>query len=381
MGRMNFGGRLRLVAAVALVVAGAGNLVSANAQLPPSTNLDSFAIKIFRVESGLYPFVQVYFRTFNQDMRPLVNLNERNMGVMVNGRSYDMAKMQFVVQTISHREEAIRSVLVIDCSKTMAGTPFEEALTAAARYIDSKRPQDQVAVLAVNDASEGYEVISNFERDPEALGRRLADVKCDANTTRLYDAIGAAMQMCGMVSQGGVSTGDAEYIVSNSIVVFSDGKDEGSALQREDLMTRISNLSVPIPIYSLAYSRVDASHLRNLEALSKNSFGIYYPLGEAIDRMQRCVEDVQNILQNDYVLVFRSYQEVDGDKHPVKIGLEYPTGSGKMTYQSAEFEAVEPPPMDKVLEAQNQFAERLKPLPDGNPYLSNPHVAGQEGQG
>ncbi|GMV95448.1 MAG: hypothetical protein AMXMBFR82_52260 [Candidatus Hydrogenedentota bacterium] len=380
MRRITFGGRLRLVAA-ALVVAGASSLVSANAQLPPSTNLDSFAIKIFRVESGLYPFVQVYFRTFNQDMRPLVNLNERNMGVMVNGRSYDMAKMQFVVQTIRHREEAIRSVLVIDCSKTMAGKPFEEALTAAARYIDSKRPQDQVAVLAVNDASEGYEVISNFERDPEALGRRLADVKCDANTTRLYDAVGAAMQMCGMVSQGGVSTGDAEYIVSNSIVVFSDGKDEGSALQREDLMTRIANLSVPIPIYSLAYSRVDASHLRNLEALSKNSFGIYYPLGEAIDRMQRCVEDVQNILQNDYVLVFRSYQEVDGDKHPVKIGLEYPTGSGKMTYQSAEFEAVEPPPIDKVLEAQNQFAERLKPLPDGNPYLSNPHVAGQEGQG
>lgn len=379
MGRVTFGGQLRLVAAVALLVAGASSVVSANAQLPPSTNLDSFGIKIFRVESGLYPFVQVYFRTFNQDMRPLVNLNERNMGIMVNGRSYDMAKMQFVVQTIRHREEAIRSVLVIDCSKTMAGKPFEEALTAAARYIDSKRPQDQVAVLAVNDASEGYEVISNFERDPEALGRRLADVKCDANTTRLYDAIGAAMQMCGMVSQGGVSTGDAEYIVSNSIVVFSDGKDEGSALQREDLMTRISNLSVPIPIYSLAYSRVDASHLRNLEALSKNSFGIYYPLGEAIDRMQRCVEDVQNILQNDYVLVFRSYQEVDGDKHPVKIGLEYPTGSGKMTYQSAEFEAVEPPPIDKVLEAQNQFAERLKPLPDGNPYLSNPHVAGQEG--
>lgn len=379
MGRASTTRRFRRFALSAFLIAAVFSSWTVHAQLPPSTNLDSFGIKIFRVESGLYPFVQVYFRTFNQDMRPLVNLNERNMGVMVNGRSYDMAKMQYVVQTIRHREEAIRSVLVIDCSKTMAGKPFEEALTAAARYIDSKRPQDQVAVLAVNDATEGFEVISNFERDPEALGRRLADVKCDANTTRLYDAIGAAMQMCGMASQGGVSTGDAEYIVSNSIVVFSDGKDEGSALQREDLMTRISNLAVPIPIYSLAYSKVDSSHLRNLEALSKNSFGIYYPLGEAIDRMQRCVEDVQNILQSDYVLVFRAYQGVDGAKHPVKIGLEYPTGSGKMTYQSAEFEAVEPPPMDKVLDAQNKIAEHLKPLPDGNPYLVNPHVAGQEG--
>jgi Mg-chelatase subunit ChlD len=348
----------------------------ATAQLPASTNLEGFGLKIFRVESALYPFVQVYFRTFDQNMQPLVNLNEMNIGVMVKGRSYDLAKRQYFVQSIRNRSEAVRTVIVLDCSKTMAGTPFTEALKASARFIDSKRPQDQVAIIAVNDAQGGYEVVSNFERDKDALGRRLADVKCDANTTSLFDAIAAAMQMCGMVSQGGVQTGDAEYIISSSIVVFSDGMDENSALSREELNNRITNLAIPIPIYSMAYSKVDKVHLKNLEALSKNSFGVYYPITDSMDNMQRVVESIQNILQNDYVVTFRAYQPVDGEKHNMKVGLEYPSRSGKMTYQSADFEAIEPPPVQQILEAQGKIAQQLQQLPDGNPYLSNPHLTG-----
>ncbi|MCX5770006.1 MAG: VWA domain-containing protein [Candidatus Hydrogenedentes bacterium] len=354
--------------AVALVALPAG------AQLPPSTSLEGFGLKIFRVESALYPFVQVYFRTFDQNMMPLVNLNELNIGIMVKGRSYDLAKKQYMVQSIRNREEATRTVLVIDCSKTMAGPPFTEALRAMVRYIDSKRKQDQVAIIAVNDATPGYEVVSNFERDKEALGRRLADVQCDGNTTRLFDAIAAAMQMCGMVSQGGTQTSDAEYIVSSSIVVFSDGKDEGSSLSREELNSRITSLKIPIPIYSLAYTKVEPQYLKNLEALSKNSFGIYYALGESLDKMQRCVEEIQNILQNDYVVTLRAYLPVDGESHALKVGLEYPSRSGKMTYQGAEFEAIEPPPVKQILDAQAKIAQVLQPLPDNNPYLQNPNV-------
>ena len=48
-----------------------------------------YGLKIYRVSSDLYPFVQVYFRTFDQQMQPLVNLNYMNIGLMVKGKSYD----------------------------------------------------------------------------------------------------------------------------------------------------------------------------------------------------------------------------------------------------------------------------------------------------
>ncbi|MBP8130396.1 MAG: VWA domain-containing protein [Candidatus Hydrogenedentes bacterium] len=346
------------------------------AQFAPSTSLEGYAFKIYRTESGLYPFVRVYMRTFDQNMQPLLNLNELNVGVMVDGRSYDPAKRQYTVQTLRTCDEAVQCVFVIDCSGSMAGPPFQAALNAATRFITNKRPQDQIGIIAVRDSDNLYELVSNFEKNSTVLGQRMLDLRADAKTTRLYDGIYAAIQMCGMTPTGGVNSADADYIASRSIIVFSDGKDEGSVMSRDDLMTRISNMTIPIPIYSLAYTRVERKYLGNLEALSKNTFGKYFDIGEALENMTRSVEDIQNIVQNDYVVTLRSYQPVDGRPHSLKIGLEYPSRSGRMTYQDTQFEAIEPPPLELVLQKQAVYNHHLKPLtPPDSPYLQNPYSA------
>jgi len=68
----------------------------------------------------------------------------------------------------------------------------------------------------------------------------------------------------------------------------------------------------------------------------------------------------------------RSYVPVDGMTYPLKIGVEWPSRSGKMTYQGANFEAVEPPPVERILKELAKLQQVLKALPDGNPYLTNP---------
>lgn len=337
-----------------------------------------YGLKIYRTDYSLYPFVQVYLRTFDAQMQPLVNLNERNIGLMVKGRTYDPMKRQFGIQSIRSREEATRSVLVIDASRSMAGAPFEDALRASIRFIESKRPQDEVAVLAIRDTAQGFDLVSQFERDERALARRIADIRADGMNTRLYDSIGAAMQMCGMSAQGSIGVG-GNPVVSCSVVVLSDGQDDGSSLSREELMTRISNMSIPIPIYSLAYSRISPAHFRNLEALSKNSFGVYYLIGETTSQMQRVVESIQNILQSDYVLTFRSYVPVDGNRHNLKIGVEYPSGSGKYVFDDASFEAIQPPPHPMVNEAIAKLTQRIPALDDQNPYWDQSSVPNAPG--
>jgi len=361
--------RLTVLAAMALVSTAANAQTAGSGFAAPG----GYGIKIYRVESALYPFVQVYFRTFDQNQQPLVNLNERNIGLMVKGRSYDPMKGQYFVRSLQQRLEATRTVVVLDASKSMQGQPFENALRAVVRYIDSKRPQDEIALVAVRDTKEGYEVVSNFERDAGALGRRLADVQADGRKTRLFDSIGAAMQMCGMSSQGSSAAPSASnYVVSCSILVLSDGQDDGSALSREELNARVTNLKIPIPVYSVAYSRVGTQHFKNLEAISKNSFGKYYPVGEAFDRMQRVVEEVQNILQSDYVVTFRSYQPIDGEQHSFKLGIEYPAGTGKYTYDDGRFEALEPPPLAEIREQMEKLSAAIPGLPDANPYFTAP---------
>lgn len=330
-----------------------------------------FGLKVYQANYSLYPYVQVYFRTFDPNQQPLVNLNELNIGLMVKGKSYDPAKRQYFVQTLRQRQEAVRTVIVLDASKSMAGAPFDTALRAAARYIDGKRPQDEIAVLSIRDTKEGYDLVSNFERDGGAVARRLADIKVDGKKTRLYDSVAAAMQLCGMSAQGSESSA-ANYVASCSVIVFSDGRDEGSALSREELNGRITNLKIPVPIYSVAYSKSSKDYFKNLESLSKNSFGVYYLVGEAMDRMTQIMEQIQNILLSDYVLTFLSYLPVDGEQHALKLGVEYPSGSGKFTYDASSFEAIQPPPVPALQAAVAQLSGVLKPLPDGNPYFAAP---------
>ena len=335
----------------------------------------TYGVKVYRVDSSLYPYVQVYFRTFNELKQPLVNLNELNIGLMVKGRSYDPLKRQYRVESIRQKQVGTRTVLILDASISMAGPPFESALRAAARYVDTKRPQDEVAVLAIRDTKEGYYPVSAFERDPAAIARRLADVLVDGQQTRLYDSIAAGMQLCGASGQGSLTPSIDNFIVSCSLVVFSDGWDEGSALSRDDLNGRITNMPVPIPIYALAYSKRATEHFKNLEALSKNSFGNYYLVGETYDRMQQIVEEIQNINQSDYVLTYRAYVPVDGETHSIKLGIEYPSGSGKFTYDSGSFEAIEPPPVGGIVEKLKALGQAIPPLPNANPFFEQPGTA------
>jgi len=344
-------------------------LEHARAQTPGAPTVEGFAFKIYRVESGLYPFVQAYLRTFDQNQRPLLNLNYSNIGLMVMGRSYDPAKQQYSIQPLAQRSEAVRTVIVLDASKSMAGKPFEAALRATARYVDSKRPQDQVAILAIRDTPSGFSIVSDFERDPATLGHRLADVRADANKTRLYDAIDGAMKLSAMASQETAKVATADYPASTAILVFSDGQDDNSALSREELNARLSGLSVPIPIYSVAYSKVSRDHFKNLEALSKNTLGVYFPVANDLERMQQTVEEINRILLGDYVVTFRAYAPVDGEQHAFKLGIEYPTGSGKMLYDSARFEALEPPPASAIAEQIAALSQAIRPLPDQNPFL------------
>ncbi len=334
-----------------------------------------YGLKIYQVHSALYPFVHVYFRTFDHNKEPLVNLNAMNIGLMVKGRQYDPMKRQYTIQTIRQRNDAVRSVIVLDASMSLNSDNFNTALKAAARFIDGKRPQDEVAVLAIWEKSkEGYELISNFERDPDALARRIADIKLNGTNSRIYDTIAAAMQMCAMSSQGSSIGKSKNYIASCSILVFSDGLDEGSALSREELNSRITSLNIPVPIYSLAYGDSSRSHFKNLESISKNSFGVYYLIGDTVNNMTRVVESVQNILLSDYVLVFRSNLDVDGEQHALKVGVEYPTGSQHFTYDSAKFEAMEALRATPILEAVESL-KKLMPVPaDGSPFYSDPSI-------
>lgn len=79
---------------------------------------------------------------------------------------------------------------------------------------------------------------------------------------------------------------------------------------------------------------------------------------------------VDRRIQSDYVVTFRSYLPVDGNEHVFKIGVVYPSGSGKYTYDTSKFEAVEAIPVPLIQDKIKQLNAVMPPLPaDGAPYF------------
>lgn len=360
----------------------AGVAGSAAAQL----GQDQYAFKIYAVNDAFYPIVQVYMRTFDQHREPLQNVNYMNIGLQVKGRNYDPAKIdpttrgfQYNIETLQNRQEGFRTVLILDGSLSMRGEPFEDARNALLRFVEAKRANDQVAVISVRNE---VEVVSEFERNPTMLYQRIADIQCDGQVTHLYDAIAKAMQMCALASQGGMSNVEGDHAVLNNIVVLSDGMDEGSSLTRADLVARISQLSIPIPINALAFTaaRGNRSGFPNLKALSEHTFGRYWE-HDATDRLSQTVQQIHRINRSDYVLTFRSYVPVDGDNHMVRVGISWPTNTGRFVYDNVQFQAMDSPAL--YVQSARQIWEQLNAayprLSDDCPYMDCPPPASPVG--
>jgi len=157
-------------------------------------------------------------------------------------------------------------ILVLDVSGTMAGRPIAAARDAALALTKRMSARDRLGLVTV-----GSSVSKTPLSTPRGtLQKKLTNLRATGKRTRLLDGISAALSMVG-----------SRHKARTSIVVLSDGKDEGSKV---DLVTCLSRAETAgIPIHSVGYSRVEKKYLSTLKALSRSSGGQYLSAaGESI---------------------------------------------------------------------------------------------------
>jgi len=325
----------------------------------------AYGLKIYHVNSIFYPFVMVYFRTMDMKKDPLINLTPFNVGLMVEGKAYDNYKKQFILETLQGRTEGIRTTIVLDCSSSMWGNSFQEAIRSVNSYINMKSPSDEIAIIAI---TENVEIISPFIKDKDKLSLLLRDLKPIGSKSRLYDGIARAMQLS-YSAPGTTIGGSTEFSVLSNIIVISDGNDNGSLMSADNLVNKINSMNVPVPIYTLAYSTQSGVAYNNkLQLLSESSYGRFWTINST-SMITRIMDEIQSINRHDYVLTFRAYLPVDGRKHNLKVVLNY---EGRANFDSADVETMEVPLFtDQMRRARMSLERRIPALPDSNPYLSS----------
>ncbi|MEK6271158.1 MAG: type II secretion system F family protein [Actinomycetota bacterium] len=181
------------------------------------------------------------------------------------------------------------TVLVIDASRSMAGSPIEEAMRAGRALADRRSPGQELAVVTFNRevdvvlplTSEDGEITEAISTEPE-LGP----------STHVQDALAAALRM---LDEAGITAG--------SVVLLSDGADTGSATSLADVGALARGAGVRVFSVGLHSEDFDP------RALEELAIGGAFADAAKPRELTPILERFGDILASDYLLRYRSAGE------------------------------------------------------------------------
>ncbi len=147
------------------------------------------------------------------------------------------------LERFDSRSQGVAYVFLVDISRSLSADLFADVVASLEEWIDDLDPLDRAAILAFGDSSV---LIADFTDDPRALKAALGKLGPTDYQTVLHQALVDALELSRRLDEG--------LPGRRAIVVFSDGKDEGSSLVAEDVLDRFRD--DPAPIYALGYSRL-----------------------------------------------------------------------------------------------------------------------------
>lgn len=212
--------------------------------------------------------------------RPITGLTAEQVTLELDGVPVPLQEMRFAADPGT----GLGVVLVLDVSGSMAGERLARAKAAAATFLDSLQPADQVALLAFNSQ---VAFLSDFTGDRAALKGIIQGLNAAGNTA-LFDATAAA-----------VTKAASSSLPRKAVVLMTDGENVNPAprFNRESSLDEVQRAGVPV--YSIGLGgETDRSYLDQLGAVSRGGTQ-HAPAPGDLDRLYLGISES---LRGQYVL-------------------------------------------------------------------------------
>jgi uncharacterized protein YegL len=161
--------------------------------------------------------------------------------------------------TFGARGKGFSVLFVLDNSGSVKGQPLEGIKKSALDLVSLLGEMDQGAVIAFNDEPS---LVVSFTSDRKRLKQRITGITTGGKNTVLFDALDLALHLL-----------RKEEERSRFVVLFSDGKDEGSQSTASDVVDRAR--SWHIAVFCVGYSQVERRYLKTLEDISGETGGLF----------------------------------------------------------------------------------------------------------
>jgi Mg-chelatase subunit ChlD len=173
-------------------------------------------------------------------LAPLMTERRRKSPILRPGESYSM-------------------LLLVDTSGSVKGPPLEGIKRSAVAFVGLLGVKDRCAIVTFNDKAA---LVVPFVSNKDRLRRDITGLICHGKNTVLFDALNYAFGLL-----------EREEDRRRFVVLFSDGKDEGSHVTLHEAVSRAQDSG--IVVFCLGYSRVERRYLRTLENIAQETGGVF----------------------------------------------------------------------------------------------------------
>lgn len=259
-------------------------------------------IKIENIDaSSDFPKIRVFLTIAGLSDADEELLDENAISVYEDGRKNSAA---ITLQKRIESENYLYLVFSIDSSKSISRKILDKIKSSAREMADCIGPNDKIAVYRFDD---DVRLINDFTGDTREIIRNIKHIERHGNKTLLYDSIYDSIELFDKVDQ-----------INKKIIVFTDGKDEGSSVSEEDVITYARHAA--IPVYFICFK--NSNNIKVMARISKLTGGklIYSNSHDDVAGMYRTV---LSVMKNRYIAAYASTLKQDGARHRIEIRLKH----------------------------------------------------------
>lgn len=244
-----------------------------------------------------FPRVKFTVNVVNPENRGVAGIDEENIIVYEDGY-----RVNYRVKDVSRPDDLLHVVIAIDSSRSISARFLERIKSEAGKFIGATDASDRIALIRFNDT---VRLLNNFTSNRAELHSGIKSVERHGKFTRLYDGIYDSIELLDRA-------GDSR----KGVIVFTDGKDEGSNLTSDDIISFARDRE--IPIYFISDNSSTSAHLGRIAKLTG---GRYF----CVNRKDiACAwNSVLSRIKSVYEIDYSSGIKRDGAKHNLEVRLKY----------------------------------------------------------
>jgi tight adherence protein B len=224
------------------------------------------------------------------------------------------------------------TVVMIDASDSMAGSPIKAAMAAARAFAARRNANNWIGLIAFNRT---VNVVLPFTRSASDVDKALAKTPGVAYGTHMYDALAQAESLL-----------QSARIDSGSIVLLSDGQELGSTTTAASVKSTAR--AAHIKLFTVGFK--DRFFNEPVLASLSAETGAEYTLAKSTDALVPIFDRIGARIANEYLL---RYNSLAGPKQAIKVAVTIPgTGTATSEYQTPALPIKVPPPYNPSLKSR-----------------------------